>query len=64
MVETMYHLRRINFHCFVVNNNNNIKTERNGVASLPKSKVSLDEELNDGDEPSKNPIKTKSTYIL
>lgn len=62
MIKTMYHLRRINFQCYVLNNNNNIKTERNGVTS--KDKVSFDEELNDGDEPSKNAIKAKSTYIL
>lgn len=64
MVESMYHLRRINFQCFVINNNNNNKLEGNGTTAVPKSKISADEELNDADEPSKNPFRTKSTYIL
>lgn len=64
MVESMYHLRRINFHDFVTNNNN-AKVDNNGVVTASKKGGGAVDELNDGDEPTKNPaLYAKSTFIL
>ncbi|KAI1697232.1 solute carrier family 12 domain-containing protein [Ditylenchus destructor] len=65
MVESMFHLRRVQFRSYVCEKNNGVGGGAVGGKSGGKAGSNDKDALNDNMEPTKNPtLRAKSTYIL